>query len=80
MVSSSSQEREGDGLEPRDLCFPKGGISDPTQAFLDQEFRAQLVDTDKELIKLNGKDKKGRKVLLKGHVQQIPGYWSKKSI
>ena len=59
MVSSSSQEREGDGLEPRDLCFPKGGISEPTQVFLDQEFQAQLVDIDKELTKFDGKDKEG---------------------
>nr|POF16850.1 hypothetical protein CFP56_17419 [Quercus suber] len=59
MVSLSSQEREGDGLEPRELCFPKGRISEPTQVFLDQEFQAQLVDIDKELTKFDGKDKEG---------------------
>ena len=59
MVSSSSQEREGDGLEPRDQCFPKGRISEPTRVFLNQEFQAQLVDIDKELTKFEGKDKEG---------------------
>ena len=59
MVSSSSQEREGDGLEPRDQCFPKGRISKPTQVFLNQEFQAQLVDINKELTKFDGKDKEG---------------------
>ena len=61
MVSSSSQEREGDGLEPRDQCFPKGRISEPTRVFLNQEFQAQLVDIDKELTKFDGKDKEGEK-------------------
>ena len=59
MVSSSSQEWEGDGLELKDLCFPKGRTSEPTQVFLDQEFQAQLVDIDKELTKFDGKDKEG---------------------